>query len=54
MNQWAAVEALIGPQDGIEAMRKLEVRRNYIVKRINSIPDVSCITPDGALCDDEY
>ncbi len=49
MNQWAAVEALIGPQDGIEAMRKtFEVRRNYIVKRINSIPDVSCITPDGA------
>lgn len=49
MNQWAAVEALTGPQNGIEAMRKtFEVRRNYIVKRINSIPDVSCIMPDGA------
>lgn len=49
MNQIAAIEALHGPQDGIESMRKVfEVRRNYIVKRINEIPDVSCINPDGA------
>lgn len=49
MNQIAAIEALNGPQDGIEAMRKVfEVRRNYIVKRMNEIPDVSCIMPDGA------
>lgn len=49
MNQIAAIEALRGPQDGIESMRRVfEVRRNYIVKRINDIPDVSCITPDGA------
>lgn len=49
MNQWAAVEALTGPQDGVEAMRKVfEVRRNYIVDRINSIPGVSCLMPDGA------
>ncbi len=49
MNQIAAIEALSGPQDGIEAMRKVfEVRRNYIVKRMNEILDVSCIVPDGA------
>ena len=49
MNQFAAIEALSGPQDGIEAMRKVfEVRRNYIVQRINEIEDVSCIMPDGA------
>ncbi len=49
MNQIAAIEALSGPQDGIEAMRKVfEVRRNYIVKRMNEIPCVSCIMPDGA------
>ena len=49
MNQYAAIEALSGPQDGTEAMRKVfEVRRNYIVKRMNEIPDVSCIMPDGA------
>lgn len=49
MNQIASIEALTGPQDGIEAMRKVfETRRNYIVSRINEIPDVSCITPNGA------
>ena len=49
ISQWAAVEALNGPQDGIEAMRKVfEVRRNYIVERMNSIPGVSCIVPEGA------
>lgn len=49
VSQWAAVEALTGPQDGIEAMRKVfEVRRNYIVERMNKIPGVSCIVPEGA------
>ena len=49
MNQFAAIEALSGPQDGIEAMRKVfEVRRNYIVKRINEMQNVSCIMPNGA------
>ncbi len=49
MCQWAAVEALTGPQDTIEAMRKVfEERRNYIVQRMNAIPGVSCIVPDGA------
>lgn len=49
MNQWGAVEALSGPQDGIEAMRKVfEVRRNYIVERMNTIEGVSCIRPQGA------
>lgn len=49
MNQYAAIEALRGPQDGVEAMRKVfEVRRNYIVERVNGIQDVSCIMPDGA------
>ena len=49
MCQWAALEAITGPQDGVEAMRKVfEVRRNYIVKRINDIPNVSCIVPEGA------
>ena len=49
ISQWAAVEALTGPQDGIEAMRKVfETRRNYIVKRMNEIEGVSCIVPEGA------
>ena len=49
ISQWAAVEALEGPQDTIEAMRKVfEERRNYIVQRMNNIPGVSCINPEGA------
>ena len=49
ISQRAAVEALNGPQDTIEDMRKVfEERRNYIVSRMNSIEGVSCIMPDGA------
>ena len=49
ISQWASVEALSGPQEGIEAMRRAFLeRRDYIVKRINSIHGVSCITPNGA------
>lgn len=49
ISQFAAVEALNGPQEGIEAMRKVfEERRDYIVQRINAIPGLSCRKPDGA------
>lgn len=49
ISQWASVEALTGPQEGIEAMRLAFLeRRDYIVKRINSISGVSCIVPNGA------
>lgn len=49
ISQWASVEALTGPQEGIEAMRLAFLeRRDYIVKRINYIPGVSCIVPNGA------
>ena len=49
ISQFAAVEALVGPQDGIEAMRDVfEKRRDYIVKRINAIDGVSCRNPEGA------
>jgi alanine-synthesizing transaminase len=47
--QKAAVEALLGPQDHIgEMVDKLKNRRNYIVKRLNSIPRVSSTLPKGA------
>ena len=49
ISQWAAVEALEGPQETIEEMRKVfEERRNYIVDRMNRIEGVSCIVPEGA------
>ena len=47
--QWAAVDALDGPQSGINDMRAaFEERRNYIVQRMNAIPGISCIKPEGA------
>jgi len=49
MSQWAAVEALTGPQDTVETMRQaFEQRRNYMVERCNAIPGVSCLKPEGA------
>ncbi|NLW65359.1 MAG: pyridoxal phosphate-dependent aminotransferase [Clostridiales bacterium] len=49
MNQIAAIEALKGPQEQVEDMRRIfEERRNYIVEHMNSLQDVSCIRPDGA------
>lgn len=49
ISQWAAVEALTGPQTEVEHMRKaFEERRNYMVSRVNAIPGVSCLMPEGA------
>lgn len=47
--QWAAVDALAGPQSDIDDMRTaFEERRNYIVEQMNAIDGVSCIKPQGA------
>jgi len=47
--QRGAVEALLGPQDAVKTMRKaFERRRNHFVTRMNAIPGVSCIKPEGA------
>jgi aspartate aminotransferase len=49
ISQYAAAEALSGPQKSVDTMRQaFEQRRNYSVKRINSIPGISCIMPEGA------
>ena len=49
LSQWAAVEALTGPQDTVETMRQaFEARRNYMVARVNSMELVSCLKPEGA------
>lgn len=46
--QYAAVEALNGPQDIIESRRlEFENRKDYILKRIETIPGVTCDNPDG-------
>jgi len=47
--QKASVEALSGKQDTIEEMRKaFDERRKYMVKRLNNIEGISCLTPAGA------
>ena len=49
ISQWAAIEALEGPQESVEAMRRVfEERRTYMANRINSLPGVSCLLPEGA------
>ncbi len=49
ISQWAALEAITGPQDAAEAMRNsfLE-RRDLIVRLLNDVQGVSCRTPGGA------
>src|SRR5580765_5716264 len=49
ISQWAAVEAINGPQDDAEKMRDsfLE-RRDLIVGLLNGVAGVSCKTPGGA------
>ncbi len=49
ISQWAALEAITGPQDAAAAMRRsfLE-RRDLIVRLLNEVPGVTCRVPGGA------
>ena len=47
--QFAALEALTGPQDAVATMgAEFDIRRKLVVDLLNDIPGVSCITPKGA------
>jgi len=49
ISQWAAVEALTGPQDYIrEAASAFRRRRDLVVARLNAIPGITCPEPEGA------
>jgi aspartate aminotransferase len=49
VTQWAAVEALVGPQDEVAKMAgEFDRRRRVIVHGLNALPDVSCVMPKGA------
>ncbi|UWR21486.1 pyridoxal phosphate-dependent aminotransferase [Sulfitobacter sp. S190] len=49
ISQWAAVEALNGPQDYIGPNNEMFVRRrNMVVKALNAIDGISCPVPEGA------
>jgi aspartate/methionine/tyrosine aminotransferase len=49
ISQWAALEAINGPQDAAAAMKAsfLE-RRDLIVRLLNEVPGVNCQVPGGA------
>jgi len=47
--QWAAVEALTGPQDDVARMAaEFDRRRRLIVDGLNALPGVRCVMPRGA------
>ena len=47
--QYAALESLRGPQDYIsEFVSELKKHRDYVVKRLNSMSNISCSNPQGA------
>jgi len=49
ISQWAAVEALNGPQDFIaERGKAFERRRDLVVSMLNQATGVRCATPEGA------
>ena len=49
VSQWAAVEALNGPQDFIATNNTVfERRRDLVVAGLNAAPGVTCPVPDGA------
>jgi len=49
ISQWAAVEALNGPQDYIEMSRPIfQGRRDLVVKMLNDASGINCHTPEGA------
>jgi len=49
ISQWAAVEALNGPQDFIaERAKHFEARRDLVVSMLNQATGIRCATPEGA------
>jgi aspartate aminotransferase len=49
ISQKAGVEALRGPQDSVQVMlAEYRRRRDFVVRRLNQIPDVKCAEPTGA------
>jgi aspartate aminotransferase len=49
VSQWAALEAITGPQDSVGAMKaQFQQRRDFVLKRIDELPGVTCLSPGGA------
>ena len=49
ISQWAAVEAINGPQDSVADMHAhFLARRDLIVRLLNDVPGITCKSPGGA------
>jgi aspartate/methionine/tyrosine aminotransferase len=49
ISQWAALEAIEGPQESVAEMHaRFRERRDLIVRLLNGVPGVTCKTPGGA------
>jgi len=49
ISQWAAVEAINGPQDSVAEMHaRFRERRDLIVDLLNAVPGITCKRPGGA------
>jgi len=49
ISQWAAVEAINGPQDSVADMHAhFRARRDLIVRLLNEVPGITCKRPGGA------
>ena len=49
ISQWAAVEALRGPQDFLKGwVKSFQERRDLVVSMLNQASGLSCPTPEGA------
>ena len=49
VSQWAALEAITGPQDSVgQMLSEFVKRRAYVLGRIDRLPETTCVPPDGA------
>ena len=49
ISQYAAIEAIAGPQDSVREMKaQFARRRDYVLGRIEKLPGVTCLPPGGA------
>lgn len=49
VSQYAALEAITGPQGSVKAMHaEFTQRRAYVLSRIEALPQVTCLPPGGA------
>ncbi len=49
ISQYAAIEAINGPQDAVALMLgEFQKRREYVLGRVEELPGVTCVAPGGA------